>query len=85
MSEEEIARGYELKAIQLENFIKRYMPSGWKEQIGKVITGFTFFEQDIIDMEEDYKKGEVVLRDKLNEKYKNPNVVQAILDFFKNQ
>ena len=85
MHKEEIATGYELKAIKLENFIKNYIPSGWKEPIGKVMSGFSFFEEDIIEMEEDFKRGEGVLKDKINEKYKNPNVVQAILDFFKNQ
>ena len=77
---EKLAEGYELDTIRLERFIKNYVPTGWKEPIGKVMTGFIFFVEDIKKMETDYKDG--VLKEKMDERYKNPNVTQAILEFF---
>ena len=41
---------------------------------------FIFFVEDIKKMETDYKDG--VLKEKMDERYKNPNVTQAILEFF---
>ena len=77
---EEIAKDYELDAIRLERFIKNYVPLGWKEPIGTVMTGFMFSAEDIKRMETDYREG--VLRERIDERYKNPNVTQAILEFF---
>ena len=77
---EKLAENYELEAIRLERFIKNYIPLGWKESIGTVMSGFMFLAEDVKSMEADYKEG--VLKEKMDEKYKNPNVTSAILDFF---
>jgi len=78
--EKDLAEEYEKTAIRLEDFISSYTPAGWEEPIGKVMHRFHFLAQDIAEMTEDYKRG--LLKDKLDKKYKNPNVVSAIMDFF---
>ena len=77
---EKIAKGYELEAIRLERFIKTYVPLGWKESIGTVMTGFMFLVEDIKKMETDYQGG--VLKERMDERFKNPNITQAVLKFF---
>lgn len=70
---------YEEKAIWLETFIAGYVPAGWKEPIGSVMPRFRFSAEDIISMEDDFRNGKLEIA--LNEKYENPHVRKAILEF----
>lgn len=45
------------------------------------MTGFLFLAEDVKRMEADYKEG--ILKERIDERYKNPNITQAILEFFK--
>jgi hypothetical protein len=77
---ERLAAGHELQALQLERFIKAYVPQGWQEPIGKVMSGFSFSAQDVAEMEIAHRNG--TLRDMLEQQHRNPHVLQATLDFF---
>ena len=71
---------YENFAVRLEGYIFNYIPSGWREPIGSVITKIRFSSDDIHLMSGQFKEG--VLKKEMDEKYKKPVVTEAIMNFF---
>ena len=80
LPEEQKVKNYDLIAVQLDRFVRDYTPAGWEVPIRNVMSPPFILAQDIKEMEVDYKNG--VLKDKLDKKYKNPNISEAFLAFF---
>ncbi|MFH1210631.1 MAG: hypothetical protein V1645_01825 [archaeon] len=78
------ARGYEAVALELEHFLKGYTPPHWKEPLGSVMAVDMVSTDSARKFASSYRKGGLTheLKEHPRTFYHNPNVAQAVKEFF---
>ncbi|MGV8151701.1 MAG: hypothetical protein ACP5OG_01345 [Candidatus Nanoarchaeia archaeon] len=84
MKNSQTSKEYETQAIMLENYIKNYQPSCWREPISKVISGIIITPSQAKELIEANNKGKLEEALKTNQDFnKYPAIIEAALSYFK--
>ncbi|MFH1332108.1 MAG: hypothetical protein ABIH63_02370 [archaeon] len=78
------AKGYEAVAIELEYFLKKYTPLHWREPLSSVMAVDMVTIDSARQFVKSYDKGKLpqTLEEHPKTFYHNPNVAQAVKEFF---